>query len=202
MAHPELQSALRAYLFPAERVLWAGRPRQGIRLQRADLYLVPFSLAWAGFVLFWFWTASTQGAPPFFLAFGSIMLIAGFDVVFGRFLRDAWFRRRLIYAVTDRRLIILRTGPFGHVRSLELRHLPVLELDERASGGTISFDGGPANGFFPLGFRPEWAPAASKTPRFFDIEEARSVYDLISRECERIARVAAAEALTDPFRPQ
>jgi hypothetical protein len=78
-------------LEPGERVLWSGRPAPGLTFRPADGFLIPFSLLWCGFAIFW--EASVlriPGAPFFFPLFGAVFVAAGLYFVFGRFLfRDA-----------------------------------------------------------------------------------------------------------------
>jgi len=44
---------LAAYLAKDEKVLWSGAPPGGILFRASDLFLIPFTLVWAGFVIFW-----------------------------------------------------------------------------------------------------------------------------------------------------
>ncbi len=40
-------------LLGGERVAWSGRPVQGILFTARDIFLIPFSLIWCGFAVFW-----------------------------------------------------------------------------------------------------------------------------------------------------
>jgi hypothetical protein len=190
MIHPDLHAALRPFLLPGERPLWAGRPKQGLLLRAADLYLVPFSLFFLGFAIVWnqgLW--SDFGAAFPFDLIGAVLLLSGAYAALGRFLVDAVLRSKTLYAVTDRRILIHRGGPWRSLRALELNHLPMLELRQQAGGrGTINFDAPPDPSWWSNGHKPEWTPLLSNVPRFLAIDGAAAVYDLISREAERLRR--------------
>ena len=174
------------YLFTGERVLWTGRPKQGFALSARDTFLIPFSLFWCAFVIFWnvgVWTFPVDGAQPplFFKLFGVPFLLVGLYMVLGRFFHDAEIRKKLFYAVTDQRVLVLRKSK---ITSLDIHRLPRLELSERGDGtGTLTFEAanfgpwaGGVNGF------SWWLPALSNATQFFRIDDPRKVYELIRNQ--------------------
>lgn len=117
-----------------ERLLWCGRPAQGLRVRRADAFAIPFSLIWTAFFVFWEASALRTGAPLFFRLWGAPFLIMGAYLVFGRFVADARRRRRTLYGVTDQRIIVIAGLSSRTTTSHALRTLPAVTLAERRSG--------------------------------------------------------------------
>lgn len=178
----EAQRLFREYLLSGERLLWAGRPSRGIRLSAADVFLVPFSLVWGGFAIFWTLGAWWAGAPAFFVAFGFPFVAFGLYFIFGRFVHDAWVRGRTLYAVTNQRVLILRGG--GRLIGRDIGRLSTLEIEQSGGGrGTIRFEPSPfgSSRFADSGR----IPLASRDDAFDAIDQPRLVYDLIRREAER-----------------
>jgi hypothetical protein len=199
MIPPQDLNLLRPYLMPGERLAWAGRPRRGIYLRLADLALLPLSLVWGAAAF----SLALPGGWVDGLSFeaGAVAaLLFGVYLVGGRFLHEAWLRRRLVYGVTDRRILILRTGRWPSLRSLEIQWLPVFEYEEHRDGrGTLRFDLGDEEGE-PWHLRHRhgiWVQLLS-TMRFDRIEQPRHVYDLIRRQADRLL----AERRLDPSDPR
>jgi hypothetical protein len=181
----EAQTRFQPHLLSGECLLWTGRPPQGLILRPADALMIPFSLMWGGFAIFWELGVPASNAPWFFRLWGIPFVLVGLYLIIGRFLHDAVVRRGIFYAVSDRRVLQLRTGLFGGLRSLDIKRLPQLDLEERRNGrGTLKFELSEDN--FAL-FRPRrrdwswWVPSLSFDLRFQAIEQPRFVYDLISR---------------------
>ena len=144
---PEAPSAIQEELHRHERLLWAGQPPQGVRLHAADAFMIPFSIMWGGFAIFWEAMVIVMGAGLFFMAWGVPFVLIGLYLMLGRFWVDARQRAETYYALTDSRVIII-SGVFSRsTRSLNVRTLSDVSLTKKRNGsGTISF--GPINPMF------------------------------------------------------
>ena len=181
------EGTLSQHLDPGERLLWSGQPRRGIRLRGQDVFLIPFSILWGGFAIFWEYMAVThapKASGPIGVAFplfGLPFVAVGLYFIFGRFFVDAYSRARTFYGVTSERIIIV-SGLFSQqTKSLQLRTLSDVSLTQRSDGsGTITF--GPThmmNSFFPAG---AWPGAGRYAPPSFDlIERVKEVYDIVRK---------------------
>jgi hypothetical protein len=167
-------------LLPRERILWSGAPATGLLLTSRDAFLVPFSLLWCAFVVFWTLTAVKSGAPFAFYIFGVVFICIGAFMAIGRFAVDAWLRQRTSYALTNQRILILRAPPFSSFTSLDLQSLPQIQLVGAGKGrGSLRF--GPPMSYFGNRGMSGWTPALDPIPQFLAIEEAPKVFDLITR---------------------
>ena len=82
----EVEQKLRPELSSGEHLLWSGVPSQGLRFRPADVFMVPFSLMWGGFAIFWEYSVvSSKGAPVFFTLWGIPFVLVGLNMIFGRF---------------------------------------------------------------------------------------------------------------------
>jgi hypothetical protein len=170
-----------------ERLVWAGQPRGGIRLVAADAFMIPFSLLWGGFAVFWEYGALQQAGPSFFALFGVPFVLVGLYVIFGRFFFDAYRRSRTYYALTDQRVLIL-THVFGHkLQSLSLASLGQVSISERSDrGGTITL--GPSGGMSAWFAGSGWPGSGKEAPPALEaVENVRAVFDGIMRGREALA---------------
>jgi len=181
VADSTVENELRA----GERLLWKGRPRSGIKLRGSDVFLIPFSLLWGGFAIFWEASVLTHvpGNTPIallFPLFGVPFVLLGLYLIFGRFLVDAKRRERTEYALTNQRAIIA-TGVFGRkIRSIDYRLIPDTTITEKSDmSGTIAFG---------ESAQPSWGmqrgpfPGMEPHPSAFEmIENVRNVYEIIQK---------------------
>lgn len=167
-------------LLTGETVIWWGRPGQGLRLTPLDGVLIPFSLMWCGFAVFWEITVLRSAAPGFFAFWGLPFIAIGIYFVIGRFLVDAWARANTYYAVTNRRILIARSGPFGRFVALSRDRLPEMHISESSDGrGTIRFGQQATFGTWGRSGFAGWTPALDSTPQFIAIDDVRNVFNEI-----------------------
>ncbi|MBO5867917.1 MAG: hypothetical protein J6Q54_03290 [Oscillospiraceae bacterium] len=125
-----------SYLRPGEQILWRGRPEKGNYLTSRDIILIPFSIFWCGFALFWEFSAMQSGIG-FMSFFGLPFVAIGLYMVFGRFLHAAYLRDKTQYVITNKKLIIKK----GQRITIYTRNdLPPMTLQIHKNGnGTIEF---------------------------------------------------------------
>jgi len=202
------REVFKARLALDEDVLWYGQPKSSVLFNAHDLFLVPFSLVWGGFALFWEAsvidallrgdTKSGNGGDLREAAvFGVIFVLVSLYFVVGRFFGKRWLKRRTHYLITNQRTVILVTIKGGRILSLDLDGLTAVSKSVRNDGtGTIQ-----------LAKRSAWSNQHDNTgldvpmylssrqkppPAFYDIAEADRVYELINelRREERAPRHA------------
>ena len=173
-----LTTDLKEHLDTNEKLIWTGEPKRGIVFRKVDIFLIPFSLLWCGFAIFWFTTAIKSGAPFVFAMFGIPFVVIGLVFVFGRFIIDAKQRENTLYGLTEDRIII-KSGIFKKtIRSLNVRTLSDIEYDEKRDGsGTINI--GPKNPMMMWGNGMNWWPGMKSTPSLDLIQDVRQVYNKI-----------------------
>ena len=161
-----------AYLAPGEIVRWSGRPQQGLTFRQGDIFLVPFSLVWCGFAIFWEYLAWTAGGDGFFMLFGAVFVCVGLYMVFGRFLFDAFMRSRMRYALTDTRALILGGFSGNSLTEFDLRSTSSIRYAAISGGrGTINFE--PESTVINQAFR--WH-SPHELPEFFKTGNANVAY--------------------------
>lgn len=186
------EQAVVPHLLSGERILWLGKPDPAKWFAPADRLLVPFSLVWGGFALFWeasVIVAATRGVDGtlFFVLFGVPFVLVGVYFVFGRFLYKRWRKKRTTYAVTNRRVLSIVTGRSGDEMSAAfVSDLPAINTRVADDGsGTVTFGShAPGQSLYAnsgldvIG----WGRAGGGPVSFFDIADAQQVADLVSRQ--------------------
>ncbi len=183
----DAESQIKPELSSNEQLLWHGRPQLGLLLRAADAFLIPFSLMWGGFAIFWEASVVIGGAPFFFMLWGIPFVLVGLYLIVGRFFVDARQRSKTYYGVTDERAIII-SGLFRRsVKSLNIDTLTDVALTEKTDGsGTITL--GPTPPWHNLMGGSNWPGSHQHAvPSFEMIDDARQVYEIL-RKSQRDAK--------------
>lgn len=172
-----LQQELSDALINNERLLWVGKPKKGITLRSTDIFLIPFSLLWCGFAIFWEYSVLKMGVS-FMALFGIPFVLIGLYMVFGRFIVDAIKRKKTVYGITNDRVII-KSGLFKtSVSSINIKNLPQLNLLEHKNGqGSVLFTEQNTRNLFEVNRNLNFSTGANIGIEFVD--DAKKVYGLL-----------------------
>lgn len=125
------------YIMDGEYILWEGAPEKGLNLTSRDVVLLPFSLVWLGFSLFWEFLAVTTSGSFFMMVWGLPFVAVGIYLLFGRFLQTLFLRDKTFYIITNKKLII-RSG--NKIKLYRAQDLPPMDIQFHKNGnGTILF---------------------------------------------------------------
>ncbi len=181
MLSRDAREKIKAQLSSGETLLWAGAPRRGIIFRESDWLLIPFSLAWGGFAMFWTFSVISIGAPWSFILVGALFVVIGLYLIVGRFIYDATVRKHTYYAVSSDRVVILSEFPTSSSSSIALSTLMDLSFNSKPDrSGTITF-----GAYHPMyrtfaGFN--WPGARIYRPPSFEfIDDVKSVYDIVQK---------------------
>jgi hypothetical protein len=159
-----------------ERLLWTGKPRQGIYFQTSDAAQTLVAIPFLAFSIFWEWKVTESGSL-FMMLWGVPFVLIGLHMLVGRFFTSAWRRRQTYYGLTDKRAIIVTRGMGSSVNSISLSGVAELAFtDGPGTRATITF--GPETPVWAFGPRQD---TRQSSPRFEQIENGRDVYNQILR---------------------
>jgi len=179
----EGEDLFRRYLLPGEHLVWMDRPDPHALFTTADLFLVPFSILWAGFAVFSESSVIAGRAPLFFMLWGIPFVLVGAYITVGRFVYKRIAQRHTYDAVTNQRVLSLNTLLTHHLQAAFIRSLPTISISGSDHRGTVQFGQPPsyaswiANtgwGFF--------GPSAAGLVAFYNIPDPQHVYNLVSRQ--------------------
>jgi len=196
-------TAIQPELTTGEGVVWAGQPNGAVFFHKEDAFLIPFSLLWGGFAIFWelgaagFWGSNSRSGNPwlFGMLWGIPFVLIGQYMIWGRFFYTAWKKKRTYYAITNRRVIVVQNGWNRQMASAYLDSLPTLIKEGRSSGiGTLRFSQAESMWSGRRGWGTWDGMTVGNVPTFVDIDDLDYVYRLISdlREMARTSKVPSS----------
>ncbi len=163
-----------------ESLLWSAQPRQGIFLRASDKGLIPFSLLWGGFALFWEYEAISNNAPFLFVLFGLPFVIAGLYLMVGRFYYDARLREKTFYGITNRRVIILSGIRKKQSKSIAFEDIADMSMVENPDGsGVIALGPEDINKAQQLDLI--WPGQTETKPLLSNIQDVHKPFEIIQR---------------------
>ena len=123
------------YIGPGESILWRGCPGKGHLFTGSDVLMIPFSILWCGFAIFWEASVLSAGAPLLFKLWGIPFVCVGLYITVGRFFHMAWMRKRTAYVITNKKIIRARGN---RIDMIEGRNMPPVQISAfRDGSGTI-----------------------------------------------------------------
>lgn len=162
------------YLTGNEFIVWQGRPEKGAMFTRQELVVIPFSLLWCGFAIFWEVTAFRSGAPLFFKVWGMMFVLVGLYFVFGRFFTQKRRLNRTRYVITNQKIMLLQSGK---IEILDRNTLPPLSLSiEKEGRGTIHI------GTVPFAAHTNSYPTQRSVYQLRNIAEVSRVWELLTAQ--------------------
>ena len=185
-------------LLPGENDQWTGRPNAAVIFHKEDWALIPFSLLWGGFAIFWLLGASGVGdfgtkRPDrtfqwFGVIWGTPFVLIGQYMIWGRFICNYWKKQRTCYGLTTRRALIVVNGFRGRTTSSAyFENMTIIDKWVRHDGiGSVSF-GAIVSG--------EWRWGRNNPPRpptFDDVDSVDSVFQIAARLREQTQKSGAS----------
>jgi hypothetical protein len=170
-------------LQPGENMVWSGTPVRHRILRAPDILLIPFSLVWGGFAVFWEAGAIMHFSDAGLPLVGVPFVLGGLFLIFGRFVVRSIASRRARYLVTDRRVVVTGGVTGRAVGWAYLAYLPPPVVKERADGsGDLAFGTfSPGVAGIFLGRNRFWFGYEPLMPlRLRDIPDVTYVCDLIA----------------------
>lgn len=193
MPEAEMQRTVLAELAPGERIKWLGKPDPA-QYARQALPMVIFGIPWTLFALFWEGGAiqpalqgiDRAGGPG--MAFSIMFPLFGLPFIgigIGMLTSPIWYRRKAantIYAVTDRRALMISGSGTRTVQSYDRSAIGTLTRKERGDGSGDLLFGGETPAV-------QWgnsrrSSSNQTTPGFYGIRTVRQVEQLLREALE------------------
>ncbi len=180
----ELYNKLRPYLRDDEEVLWIGKPA-ALNLPKRSAFTVIFAAFFLSFAIFWMFAASSAGG--FFFLFGIPFVLVGAGMLYGTTIGHKNGLKNSVYAVTEKRAIILTENQRSGVNCKEyvLANLASVNLENvRDNVGTIRFEDVEVYNYdygrYNRRRSSTYYPERELTTAFVMIDDVHTVYRIIS----------------------
>jgi hypothetical protein len=186
----DIERILSDELLAGETVLWVGQPNPKKLFNKADIYLVPFSVFWCGIaltgVVTMFWNADLFGAV-IGLLFGMPFVAAGLYFAVGRFIYKTAVKKHTVYAITTLRVMCLTLNAAGEKKKRISSEISTIQNESLSLGndgcGSLFFGAMPYYSCMymntGLEFFNGWRE--NNTLAFFDVDNAAKVFEIYKK---------------------
>jgi hypothetical protein len=183
------ETALDKELLNGEKVLWKGSPNPKKIFTKADFLLIPLSIMWGGFAVFWEYSILSIRAPFFFKLWGIPFVLIGLYFIFGRFFWKAYRKSKTLYVVTNKRVFIIYKKINSYSISTEyLDRLTSIDKDQNQRGEGTIIIGNRTNiyALFENSGMEFMIRSKGSGFSFYDIDNADEVFKIINSAREDI----------------
>lgn len=182
---------LEKYIEDDESILWSGTPDKKTIWNRYDILLLPVTFLIGGYLIYYaivtavFMIRGVAGLFMIFPIIGITFLLIGFYLILGRIWYRAKRHERDIYAVTDKRIIIINT-----LRIESMVQILPRELYVRQKGNDILLTQTNLAGdiYYNLGLDVFWGNQPERTYGFYGIFDAEHILKIIKEgliQCQK-----------------
>ncbi|MCY7360637.1 MAG: hypothetical protein LH629_01005 [Ignavibacteria bacterium] len=180
MQRIEIDKKFEVHLKENEKIVWSGRPKQGILMRDVDIIIIPMSLILFGFALIMDYAAFTYQVSFVFKSLGVLLSLSVIYIGVLRFFVNANHRKKLFYCITSKRILVLSgkkkfsTLPLRNIESLD-------KTTENDGSGFITF--GTVNPVWPWLFGGFYF-TAENIPGLELVPDADIVYQILIHELQ------------------
>ena len=177
----DLQLQIKPYLDVNEDILWCDKPYKRFVFTVNDIFTTLFGIVWLSFSIFWVISAflatneADSSAFNIFPLFGMPFVFIGLYLLFFRHIVGAVKRKNMIYALTDKRALIVHSGKRQYVQEYRYENISNIQMkcDDNDIGSIFFLTGS-------INYNRNGRGYAS-TSGIFGIRDTKKVYKILSQ---------------------
>lgn len=177
----DLKLHIKPYLDINEDILWCDKPAKRYVFTSADIFTTLFGIVWLAFSLFWVITAFSitgdveTSSINIFPFLGIPFVFIGLYLLFFRHIFGALKRKNMIYALTNKRAMIVHIGKRQYVQEYRYENISNIQMkcDDNDMGSIFFLTGA-------INYNRNGRSYAS-TSGIFGIKDTKKVYKILSQ---------------------
>lgn len=145
LVDPAIAQRLASELLPGEEIVWTGQPSRRKWFYAEDVLAYLFLLPFIAMSAFLFWSAFLHEGILLAGMFSIVMMALALYLLLGRYVSRRRRRRRVTYALTKQRALILSVNRDRKLQTAFFDRISSLQWKSGFRGiGTVSFGGSPS----------------------------------------------------------